>query len=179
MIELLREMPPTMHLTTRRYPVELDALKEKLKEDLSGDYDAIIQLGQAPGSAGIKLETFSINAAGCSKDDGLELPPLSDDGPAAFRTRMPVERFAERLRDASIPASVSYHAGTFLCNAVMYLTHEWIEQSDLNIPAGFIHLPLATEQVVQSKLDMPSLPKQTLAQAIQIVLEDLNQHGVG
>lgn len=178
MIELLREMPPTMHLTTRRYPVELEALREKLEEDLSGDYDAILQLGQSPGASAVKLETFAINAVGCREEEALDLPPLSPDGPTAFRTRMPVERFATRLHEASIPASVSYHAGTYLCNAVMYLTHEWIEENDLNMPAGFIHLPLATEQVIESKSDLASLPKQTLAQAIQIILEDLTQHGV-
>ena len=179
MIELLREMPPTMHLTTRRYPVELSALRDKLAEDLSGEFDAILQLGQSPGACRIKLETFAINAVGDTNSVDRVLPALDEDGPEAFRTGMPVERFADRLQEAKIPAALSYHAGTYLCNAAMYLTHAWLDENELNIPAGFIHLPLATEQVIDCDADMPSLPRQTLAKALRIVLEDLMQHGAG
>ena len=74
MIELLREMPPTMHLTTRRYPVELSALRDKLAEDLSGEFDAILQLGQSPGACRIKLETFAVNAVGDTNSVDRVLP---------------------------------------------------------------------------------------------------------
>ncbi|MCA9161188.1 MAG: hypothetical protein KDA72_22815, partial [Planctomycetales bacterium] len=86
---------------------------------------------------------------------------------------MPLGRWAEMLRQAGIPAVVSYHAGTFLCNATMYLTHHWCQVNRHPIQVGFVHLPLSTEQVVGCGRSLPSLPLATLAQAVRLLIEDL------
>lgn len=173
LVELLRDSSQDFELTTRRYPVNLPALEKKLNEDLEHSFDAVLHLGQAPGSSAIKLETVALNVAGCVDERGELLPEIIPSGPLAFRTRMPVGLWAGSLREAHIPAFVSYHAGTFLCNATMYLSHYWYHSRDLATPVGFVHLPLATEQVAQSLLAKPSLPKSTLATAIKLILNDL------
>lgn len=173
LVELLRVRPPNGSLVTRRYPVDFRRMQSALYKDLSQGFDAVLHLGQSPGSAAIKLEAIALNAAGAIVESGSSLDRLVPDGPEAYRTRMPLDRWSRGLQDQSIPAQISYHAGTYLCNAVMYLSHHWVAQSDRPIPVGFVHLPLATSQVVQSSAPEPSLPVETLASALSVILSDI------
>lgn len=176
MINLLREFSRSreLELVTRRYPVDLGKLQESLRKDLERPFDAIIHLGQSPGSTCIKLEAIALNVAGLMEEQGDELTTIIQDGPIAYQSQMPLGRWADKLRAADIPAVVSYHAGTFLCNATLYLTHHFC--ADLQNPPliGFVHLPLATEQVVDLPRMRPSLPKATLAKALGLLLGDLH-----
>ena len=174
MVELLRSLPSSIDLVTRRYPVDLDEIQKRLEKDLDQQLDAVLHLGQAPGSSEIRLEAVALNIAGRVEEHGSELSSLTDTGPVAFRSEMPLGRWADALREAHIPAMVSYHAGTFLCNAIMYLTHHWHYTHERNVQVGFMHLPLATEQVARLGRTMPSLPTSTLAQAIGITLQELH-----
>ncbi|MEM7473920.1 MAG: pyroglutamyl-peptidase I [Planctomycetota bacterium] len=175
LVQFLRDASQEFSLVTRRYPVDLQALSARLEKDLDTQFDAILHLGQSPGSSAIKLESIALNVAGCVEDRGEELPNLTKDGPLAFRSRMPVGRWADLLRSNNIPTMVSYHAGTFLCNATMYLSH-YFYQDDPSAPfIGFIHLPLATEQVAQQQRPSPSLSTETMAAAIHLILRDLTE----
>lgn len=173
LVELLRDLPSTINLVTRRYPVDLAGLQTRLEKDLNQSFDAILHLGQSPGISSIKLESIAINVAGSVERKGEEFPPIVENGPLAFRSRLPLGRWAQELRNAKIPAQVSYHAGTFLCNATMYLTHFHFREALQAPRIGFIHLPLATEQVAASRLAMPSLTTSTMAQGIRLILEDI------
>jgi pyrrolidone-carboxylate peptidase len=55
----------------------------------------------------------------------------------------------------------------------MYLSHYWHLQQGVDRPIGFVHLPLATEQVAAAKRSYPSLPVATLATAVRLLLADL------
>ncbi len=173
MVELLKDRPNSLELVTRRYPVDLQALQARLSKDLSAHYDAVLHLGQSPGATCIKLEAVALNVAGCVDESGEELPPILEAAPLAYRSRMPLGKWAQLLREHKIPTMVSYHAGTFLCNATMYLTHHWYYSRRLDPPVGFMHLPLTTEQVVAGPRALPSLSAPILAKAIHLVLEDL------
>ncbi|MEZ6078142.1 MAG: pyroglutamyl-peptidase I [Pirellulaceae bacterium] len=173
LVELLKARPTSVELLTRRYPVDLNALQSRLVADLEKKPDVVLHLGQSPGAAAIKLEAVALNVAGCVDENGQELPPLVDAGSLAFQSAMPLGRWAEMLRQAGIPAVVSYHAGTFLCNATMYLTHHWCQVNRHPIQVGFVHLPLSTEQVAGSGRSLPSRPLATLAQAVRLLIEDL------
>ncbi len=173
LVELLQQRPTSVELVTRRYPVSLSAVRVRLPQDLATGFDGVLHLGQSPGATGIKLETIALNIAGCVDEQGQQLPPLVDAAPLAFSSRMPVGSWSQLLREQQIPALVSYHAGTFLCNATMYLTHYWYHSRSEDIPVGFIHLPLAAEQVAAHPAALPSLPVATLARALRLILEDL------
>ena len=90
-----------------------------------------------------------------------------------FRSRMPVGRWADLLRSRNIPTMVSYHAGTFLCNATMYLSHAHYGKDPSAPFIGFIHLPLTTEQVATHQCPSPSLTTEMMAKAVNLVLGDL------
>lgn len=193
--ELLKDLPAGKSLVTRRYPVDLALLKERLTKDLSREFDAVLHLGQSPGASSVKLEAIAVNAAGCIDDRGDELNEIVPSGPVAFRSNMPLKRWASLLRSENIPTVISYHAGTFLCNATMYLSHYYLHSrstSDLasvggfdrqgeperasNCLVGFVHLPLATEQVAPQGHSLASLPLSTLARAIHLLLDDLHRY---
>ena len=177
-VELLKDFPSGGSLVTRRYPVDLPALQEKLKQDLQRDFDVVLHLGQAPGASSIKLEAIALNAAGCLDERGVELNEIIPGGPVAYRSNLPLGRWATLLRANHIPSVISYHAGTFLCNAIMYLSHHEIQlrASKVHKPVclvGFVHLPLATEQVAAHGQSLPSLPVSTLVRSLRLLLEDL------
>ena len=181
--ELLKDLPPGKSLVTRRYPVDLIALQDRLAKDLSRDFDAILHLGQSPGASSIKLEAIAVNAAGCVDDRGDELDEIVPSGPVAYRSNMPLQRWAALLREQNIPTVISYHAGTFLCNATMYLSNHQLQHrlaksttsGSAKCLIGFVHLPLATEQVAQRGHSLASLPLNTLVRAVQLLLDDLQK----
>lgn len=177
LVEMLKEFPSAGTLVTRRYPVDLHALQEKLRQDLQRDFDVVLHLGQSPGASSIKLEAIALNAAGCLDERGAELDEIIPGGPVAYRSSMPLGRWAELLRSNHIPSVISYHAGTFLCNAIMYLSHHELQVRAKKHPrsckVGFVHLPLATEQVASRSQSLPSLPLSTLARAVRLLVEDL------
>ncbi len=173
LVELTRNLPAQPQITTRRYPVDFAAVREKLTADLAANYDFALHLGQAPGSARVRLEAIGINVGGTSAEMPDQFQPLVADGPVAFRSQLPLANWAAKLREAGIPAQVSYHAGTYLCNATLYLSHLVSQQQGWNTRAAFIHLPLAPSQVLNGREDTASLPTTMAAQALRLIIEEL------
>lgn len=118
--------------------------------------DAIISVGQAGGRAAVTPEMVGINLRYASIPDNMgALPcdiPIAEGGPAAYFSTLPVRAMAKAICDAGLPGAVSYSAGSFVCNDVLYsLLHHFDEAA---VRAGFIHVPFLPEQTV----DKPSLP---------------------
>ncbi len=165
-------------ITTRRYPVDLHQLQERLFRDLEKGFDAVIHLGQAPGASRIHLEAIALNAAGMTEAAGDFFGPIVADGPIAFRTDFPLDLWERELRTNGIPCAVSFHAGTYLCNAIMYLSHLWFYHHQLRRPVGFMHIPLTPEQVLRSYRDLPSMPRSQAAEAVGRVLDLILSHDI-
>lgn len=158
LVELTKDLPNRPRLTTRRYPVDYDQMTQQLKQDLLLGFDYVIHLGQSPGSCSIHLETVGLNQASRGTDAAAGCVPLIDDGPMAYRSQVPAEDLCVMLRKAGIPTRVSTHAGTYLCNAALYLTHHLIATERLKTQAIFLHLPLDVSQAAQQANDVPSMP---------------------
>ena len=177
LVALTQELPETPKVTTRRYPVDFMAARSKLEEDLAADYDYALLLGQAPGIGRIHLEAIGINVGGHSSQTPDQFQPLVENGPAAYRSKLPLDQWAAAIRQAGIPCQVSYHAGTYLCNAVLYLAHHFAEQRRLRTKTTFVHLPLSPSQVLSQRQDLPSISSRDGAQAIRILLAQLASPG--
>lgn len=175
LVELTRELPEQPRVTTRRYPVDFQKARVRLEEDLNGDYDVALHLGQAPGSGRIQLEAIGINVGGSASELPDQFRPLDPSGPVAYRSDLPLADWAGQLRAAGIPACVSYHAGTYLCNAMLYLSLHTARTRNLKTRAAFIHMPLAPEQAREERNDVPSLPSAMMSAAIRLVLQSLAQ----
>jgi pyroglutamyl-peptidase len=170
--EFVRQMPEEPRITTRRYPVDFDELPERLSDDLALGFDYAVHLGQSPRDAVVTLEKIGINIRGERGLPAEAFGPLSAEGPAAYQSSLPLDRIAARLRDAGIPVQVSHHAGTFLCNAALYLSHHIAAGLNQPTRAMFVHLPLSPGQV-NGGANLPSLPTSTSARAVRLILEEL------
>lgn len=173
LVQLTQNLPSEPAVTTRLYPVDFAAVKEKLAGDLAANYDYALHLGQAPGSTRIQLESIAINVGGSSRQSPEQFQPLVDGGPVAYRSALPLGRWAVRLREAGVPAQISYHAGTFLCNATLYFSHYLAERMGLKTRSAFVHLPLDVTQSAEQAQDLAALPAATSADALRLLLDEL------
>lgn len=171
--QLTRDYPAHVSLTTRLYPVDFHEVRERLSEDLAADHDLAIHLGQAPGSVGLHLEQVALNLGGRADQRPEQFGPLEVDGPSAYVTKLPLGNWAGALRTVGIPAELSFHAGTYLCNAVYYWSQHFAEQRRLRTRAVMIHVPLDPLQVCEQRERMASLPAATSAAGLRIILNAL------
>jgi pyroglutamyl-peptidase len=177
LVTLTQELPESPKVVTRRYPVDFAAAQAKLQEDLAANYDYALLLGQSPGIGRIHLEAVGIHVGGHSSQSPDEFRPLIDGGPVAYRSSLPLDHWAAAVRQSGIPCQVSYHAGTYLCNALLYLTHFFVEQQRLKTRTAFIHLPLCPAQILGQRQDLPSMTSQEAARAIRIILDQVARPG--
>jgi pyroglutamyl-peptidase len=170
-VELLRVRGTIPNVITRRYPVSLTRFQERLEVDLARGFDSIIHLGQAPGISQIHLEAIAVNVAGVTEAEGADFGDLVVGGPVGYRSKFPLGVWASYLRQSGIPARVSYHAGTYLCNAALYLSHHWLETHGKAGRVAFIHLPLSDQQVRESGRSLASMPLDTMVKAVGLLLD--------
>lgn len=175
LMELTRELGEFTSVTTRRYPVDFVETRERLKQDLSTDYDVILHLGQAVGATAIQLEQIALNV-GRDRDMPLEETfELESDGPLAYRSTLPLATWTQQIRATGIPCQLSHHAGTYLCNAIFYWTSHQIALNGWDSQVAFIHLPLSPQQSVAAAGDQPTLPTSLASDALQIILQQLRE----
>ena len=124
--------------------------------------DAVICVGQAGGRAAITPEKVAINLM-----DGR----IREDGETAYFTSLPVKAMVQRMRDAGIPAAVSYTAGTYVCNYLLYTLLYLIDKKYPNVRGGFIHVPYAMEQVINKPLGTPSMDLRQIARGLETAVE--------
>lgn len=67
------------------------------------------------------------------------------------------------------PATISFSAGTFVCNDVHYSVLHYIALRKLSVKAGFSHVPYLSEQVV-NKNRTSSMTLDLMLRGLNIVL---------
>ena len=110
--------------------------------------DAIVCVGQAGGRPDVTPEVVGINLRESEKADNhgrvAKNEPVIDGGDAAYFATLPVRRMVEAIREAGLPASLSYSAGAFVCNDLLYTLLHHYQGSGVRV--GFIHVPFLPEQ---------------------------------
>jgi len=127
-------------------PTEFVAADRRMRQlILEYQPDAVLCLGVAPQREKISLERFALNIDDDSLPDnagrlraGRRIAP---NGPAAYWSTLPLERFRRQLEQHGIPVSYSNHAGTYLCNHIFYVARHEIEKASNGAPCGFVHVP--------------------------------------
>jgi pyroglutamyl-peptidase len=170
LVELTRDLPERPRVVTRRYPVDFAAMRSRLEADLRAGYDYAIHLGQSSVATRLRLEAVGLNFGAERSEPALR---LVEDGPLAYQSPLPLDAWSARLNAAGIPATVSYHAGTYLCNAALYLSCYFSEQMGLPTKSTFIHVPVDISQTVDVEKDFPSLPSGIVAIALRLILAEL------
>ena len=75
------------------------------------------------------------------------------------------------IRAHHLPAFVSYTAGTFVCNSIMYHALYLCERRFPGTIAGFMHVPYEPGQVVDKPEGTPSMPLDTIAASLEYAIE--------
>jgi pyroglutamyl-peptidase len=143
--------PAGIVVSTRVLPVSYRRAFEPVADALVGEHPhGALLLGLGNGRATMDFERFGVNWRGAPlpDNDGVRIAGEAIDpaGPAAYFSTLPVDEIVAACRSAGAPAAASSHAGTFLCNQVLYQTLRHCGRHDLRCRAGFLHLPLLPEQ---------------------------------
>ena len=139
------ELPTVFNKSINVLDIALDEIKP----------DVVLSVGQAGGRFDITVEKVGINLQDASIPDNDKEQPIDkkvfEDGENAYFATIPVKKIVENINKIGIPASISYSAGTYVCNNIMYAGLYYINKKYPNMKGGFIHLPFITEQAVGKK----------------------------
>jgi pyroglutamyl-peptidase len=150
------------------------SIEESVKkiEEINPDY--VLNIGQAGGRSGISVERIGINISDARIPDNLNQQPvdlkIDEKGENAYFSTLPIKAIVEEIRNKNIPAVVSDSAGTYVCNHLLYGILNHIYKNNLNIKAGFIHIPYLFEQVI-NKPNTPAMDLETMVVAIETAIE--------
>ena len=132
--------------------------------------DVIISIGQAGGRNGITPEYIGINLRNANTPDNDGNQPnderIIEGGQDAYFSTIPVRKIAEHIKNCGIECQVSYTAGTFVCNDVLYTLLSNFHGT--NTKVGFIHVPYSTEQGKNPSMRLNEIVK-GLTLAIEIL----------
>ena len=165
-VEQLKALPGVV---TAVLPVDYTAVDDCLAALLAQHQpEAVVCLGVARGRDRLNLERIALNLddAGAPDNAGVTRRglPIIAGAPLAYASTLPLEAMHARLEAASIPVTISNHAGAYLCNHAFFLTRHLTG----DIPCGFIHVP-----ALRSEANPEGLPLGTMVEAVRLCLEAL------
>lgn len=182
--EAVRRLPDTIGNATvtkvevpvvfGRGPEAVERAVEEVEPDL------VLCVGQAGGRAKITPEFVGINYADARIPDNDGYQPVAerivDGGPDAYFATLPVKAMVQAMQEAGVPAEVSYTAGTYVCNDVMYSLLHTLATRHPGVRGGFLHVPYATEQATHLPASTPSMSVDDMARGIAVALEAALTH---
>ena len=132
--------------------------------------DVILCIGQAGGREAVTPELVGINLRHAKIPDNSGYKPtdepIIEGGACAYFSTLPVRKMAEAIKNAGIPSQVSYSAGTYVCNDVIYTLLARFQNSKTKV--GFIHIPYCKEQNKEPSMDIADIVK-----AITVAIENI------
>ncbi|MFG6384145.1 MAG: pyroglutamyl-peptidase I [Lachnospiraceae bacterium] len=137
--------------------------------------DIILNTGQGGGRSEITIEKVAINFADARIPDNDGIQPseevLEPNGETAYFATIPVKQIVKNIQDHGISASISYSAGTYVCNCLMYRVlfaatykYPWLK-------AGFIHVPFSEEQIMNKPAGTPCMSVSTITKGLTYAIE--------
>ena len=171
-VERLPEEINGYKLTKLRLPVVFGEAAEKTVALASEtEPDVILCIGQAGGRAAVTPELVGINLRHASiPDNSGNQPtdePIAPNGETAYFSTLPVRRIADAVKNAGIPAAVSYSAGAYVCNDLLYTLLDRFKDTKTRV--GFIHIPYSTDQNKE-----PSMEIEQIVKALTVAIESLD-----
>ena len=123
--------------------------------------DLILCIGQAGGRSAITPELVGINLRHASIPDNSGYQPKDEPiikgGDDAYFSTVPVRKLTEAIKASGVPSDVSYSAGAYVCNDVLYtLLHHF---NDSKTKVGFIHIPYSKEQNKEPDMHLDDIIK--------------------
>lgn len=154
---------------------EYNKAEKKIKEAIRKfKPEAILMLGFNKKAKEIEIERIALNLDDSKKLDNTGKVRRGErilrDGALAYQSTLPINKILQALKKKKIPAEISNHAGTFICNHVFYVALYEIERLNLKIPCGFIHVPCLPGQIKKLQCES-SLPLSKMIKAVNCCLE--------
>ena len=131
----------------------------------------ILCIGQAGGRNAVTPELVGINLRHGTIPDNAGYQPqdefIDPNGDRAYFSDLPVRKIAESISAAGIPSYISYSAGAYVCNDVLYSLLNHFKNSSTKV--GFIHIPYSPEQNKEPCMDIDRIVK-----ALIIAIENID-----
>lgn len=96
---------------------------------------------------------------------------ISPSSPLALSTNVAVKKIVDVLKKSNVPAAVSYHADTYVCNWIYFKTLDYLQRKKSKIKCVFIHVPLSPIEVNALDSNIPSFPPTLIAEALWAFLK--------
>lgn len=159
-----------------KLPVVFKKASEIIEAELKKEkYDCVLSLGQAGQRPSISIEYIGINLRHASFGDNDSYCPkfekISKEGPAAIVSNLPIENILKTWEENEIPGYLSFSAGAYVCNDIMYSTS--LIGKELGLMSGFIHLPYTKEQAMEASETRPFMEIKTMEKAIELAIEEI------
>ena len=159
-------------LTKLRIPVTFgEAAQAVIKTAGEISPDVILCIGQAGGRDAVTPELVGINLRHASIPDNSGYQPKDEpivkDGDAAYFSTLPVRKLADVINAEGVPSRVSYSAGAYVCNDVIYTLLSHYSGSTTRV--GFIHIPYSSEQNKEPSMDIEQMVK-----ALMVAIENID-----
>ena len=130
--------------------------------------DVIICVGQAGGRNAITPELVGINLRHATIPDNNgaqpQDEPIIQGGKTAYFSTLPVREMAKAIQVVGVPSQVSYSAGAYVCNDVLYTLLAYYENSTVRV--GFIHIPYC-----EAQNKTPSMPLEDIIKGLTVAIE--------
>ena len=174
--EAVKELPDLIgeyQLTKMEIPTVFGMAAEKILTIAAElNPDVIISVGQAGGRKAVTPEVIGINLREARIPDNTGNQPVNlpvvPDGPDAYFSTLPVREMVAAISSEDIPAALSYSAGAFVCNDVLYtLLHHF---KGTHVRVGFIHVPYLPQQAVNGQ---PSMSQEQILRALTLAISAL------
>lgn len=157
------------------YPVVFDEINERIINDIKEEQpDAVVCLGLAGGRHTIDIERIAINCIDGRPDNDGNMPDgekIDESGPDGLFSSLPIKDLEAALKKSEIPARISNTAGTYLCNNVMYSALNYIRENELDIRAGFIHVPAHHE--IGTEMNIPSWSQEDITRGVRTIIGEI------
>ena len=175
--EAVARLPETVGnyaLTKLRLPVVFDEAAElATRKAEEAGADVLLLIGQAGGRDAITPELVGINLRHAKIPDNKGKQPLDEPilkgGDAAYFSTLPVRKMAEAMDSEGTRATVSYSAGAYVCNEVLYRALAHFSGTPTRV--GFIHIPYSEEQGKS-----PFLPLVAIVSALEVAIAHLDDN---
>ena len=116
--------------------------------------DAVLSVGLAAGRTAVTPEFVGVNVRDASIADNagqkFNGEAIRADGPAAYFSTLPVRAMTEAIAAAGIPAKLSYSAGAYVCNDLLYTLLDRFSGTETR--AAFVHIPLEKDLPLESSV---------------------------
>jgi pyroglutamyl-peptidase len=147
-----------------RYGDDTAAVLEAMRDF---DPDVLLHTGQGSRATEVRVERLAVNIRFSENEGPFADPhlPIDPEGPAALFSTLPADAVAAAISAAGVPATVSNHAGIYLCNHVLYRSLQ--RETGSRRRVGFLHIPPMPEQVGEGQ---PCLTPEETARGLRATL---------